>query len=103
MRLLTMVPKSWTSRKIEKEFEVTYSLARKAHDLHNETGIGSSPNPPIGKSLPQDTMNLLNQFYFDSDIRRLLPGKNDYVSCVKNGVRAHVQKRLLLSYQRNAF
>lgn len=68
VKLLTMAPKIWGSRKLSKYFEVSYNIARKAFDLRKTKGPGSSPNPS------KSTMTLP----------------------VKDANRIHVQKRLLL-------
>ena len=43
--VLTILPKSWSIRKIEHEFQATSYMVRKAKKLVEEKGILSSPNP----------------------------------------------------------
>lgn len=91
-----MVPKSWGVRKISEYFGVSYSLANTAFQLHENEGIRSSPDAYKGHPLSQELKQLVENFYYNPDISRILPGKKDYLSVVKNEVRTHVQKRLLL-------
>ena len=72
-------------------------MARKSKELVKEKGILSTPNPKPGSSLPQETTDLVIQFYESDDISRVMPGKKDFVSVRKEGRRVHVQKRLVLS------
>ena len=45
IKILSVLPKSWSNRKIAKEFGVSRYLARRAKELLAEKGILSSPNP----------------------------------------------------------
>ena len=47
-----------------------------------------------GKSLSQNTINLVKAFYEDDEFSRQMPGKKDYLSVSGN---THKQKRLILS------
>lgn len=97
VKLLTMAPKIWGSRKLSKYFEVSYNIARKAFDLRKTKGPGSSPNPSKSTmTLPLKTVNLVNDFYHAKYISRVLTGKKYFISYVKDANRIHVQKRLLL-------
>ena len=97
MQILTVLPQSWSVKKIEKEFGVSNYTARKSKELVKEKGILSTPNPKPGSSLPQETTDLVIQFYESDDVSRVMPGKKDFVSVRKEGRRVHVQKRLVLS------
>ena len=63
MQILTVLPQSWSVKKIEKEFGVYNYMARKSKELVKEKGILSTPNPKPGSSLPQETTDLVIQFY----------------------------------------
>lgn len=54
------------------EFEVPYTLAQKATQLHIANGIGSTPNPRPGKKLPEENVITVRDFYNESDISRQL-------------------------------
>lgn len=97
IRILTSLPKSWTVKKIEQEFQATNFMVRTAKKLVREKGIMSSPNPKPGKSLDDHTANLVRCFYASDEVSRAMPGMKDFVS-VKDGYeRKHVQKRLILN------
>ena len=45
LQILTVLPKSWSSKKIQQEFGVTNYMARKSKELVKEKGILSFPSP----------------------------------------------------------
>lgn len=99
LRILTILPQSWSCGKIENEFGVSNYMARKAKELVREKGVMCSPDPkPGSKTLAENVVELVQNFYNSDEVSRQLPGKKDYVS-VKNGdnKRTHVQKRLVLA------
>jgi len=53
IQILTILPKSWTRRRVVEEFHVSEYMARKARKLVSEKGIMSTPNPKLGKILPR--------------------------------------------------
>ena len=96
VQILTVLPKSWSVRKIQEEFTVSNYMARKAKDLVKDQGILSSPNPKHGCALPLATVNLVQAFYEFDNISRIMPGKKDFMSIRQSDQRIHVQKRLIL-------
>jgi hypothetical protein len=50
--------------------------------LLQEKGILESPEAKKGRSLPNDTLELVKSIYCDDEYSRQMPGKKDYV-CVK--------------------
>ena len=97
VQILTVLPNSWSTRKVEEEFAVSNYMARKAKDLVKDQGILSSPNPKHGSSsLSQATVSLVLAFYELDEVSRIMPDKKDFVSIRKDNQRAHVQKRLML-------
>ena len=44
VQILTVLPKSWSIRKVKEEFAVSNYMVRKAKDLIKDQGILSSPN-----------------------------------------------------------
>ena len=97
IQVLTVLPKSWSVKKIQQEFGVSEYLARQSKKLVEERGILSLPDPLRGPSLPPETVDTVCMFYESDDISRVMPGKKDFVSVKKDGKRQHVQKRLVLS------
>lgn len=97
IQILTVLPKSWTCKKIEDEFGVSNRMARKVKALVKENGILATPNSKPGKVLSNSVTQQIIQFYNSDDVSRLMPGKKDFVSVKTNDSgRIHVQKRLVL-------
>ena len=97
MRILTILPKSWSIARIVNEFGCSHYMARYAKTMVEEKGVLSSPNPKHGKHLLQHTEEMIHSFYCSDDVSRMMPGRKDYVSVLKaDGKREHLQKRLVL-------
>ena len=96
LQILTVLPKSWTRRRIQDEFGISDYMARKSKELVRKKGILSSPDPKPGHSLPPVTEKLVTEFYESDGKSRVMPGKKDFVSVRVEGKRVHVQKRLVL-------
>jgi len=103
VQVLTVLPKSWTLKKVAEEFETSDYMARKARKLVEEKGILSTPNVKAGKTLAQKTVQEVNDFYHSNEVSRIMPGKKDYISVTVDGERQHVQKRLIMCNVKEAF
>lgn len=57
----------------------------------------ASPAAKCGKTLSEETVKLVKDFYESDEVSRLMPGKKDFVSVVTDKGRVHVQKRLVLN------
>ena len=57
--VLTVLPKSWTIRKVQEEFGASNYMVRKAKELVKEKGILSTPNPKPGHTLPAETTDFV--------------------------------------------
>ena len=90
VQILTVLPKSWSVQKVQKEFATSNYMARKAKELVKEQGIFSSPNPKHGSGLPLTTVKLVQAFYEFDEISRIMPGRKDFVSIRQGEQRAHV-------------
>ena len=97
VQILTVLPRSWTRKRIQNEFGVSEYMARKSKQLVREKGVLSSPVPKPGHSLPFATVKQVTDFYESDEVSRMMPGKKDFVSVRQEGKRIHVQKRLVLS------
>jgi hypothetical protein len=51
-----------------------------AKQLVKEYGILASPNPKPGRSLDPEVAYTVEKFYCNDSIRRVMPGKQDYVA-----------------------
>ena len=103
VQVLTILPKSWSVKKVQQEFGVSEYLARQSKKLVEERGILSLPGPSRGPSLPPETVIDVCSFYESDDISCVMPGKKDSVSVKKEGKREHIQKRLVLSDLRGVY
>ena len=103
-QLLTLLPSTWSLRKIQNEFGVSLRMARTAKKIQADKGPMSAPDQKMpSNKLPAETMNCVIDFYNLDDVSRAMPGKKDCVSVKINGERKKVQKRLLLCTLREAF
>ena len=93
---MTLLPMSWSIKKIENEFKASNYMVRKAKTLVKSRGILSMPNPNHGHSLCDDTIVMVQNFYESDEINRVMPGKKDCISIKVNNTRISDQKRLLL-------
>lgn len=50
-------------------------MARCSNNLVDEKGILSTPNTKIGKCIPDETVQLEQNFYASDEISRAMPGK----------------------------
>lgn len=85
-QILTLLPKEWSARKIEKEFGCSFHMAKSSKKLQEEKGVLSRPNPKLPSNvLASGTKEMVEEFYLEDDISRMMAGKNDCVSIVVNG------------------
>jgi hypothetical protein len=101
--ILTILPNSWTERKIATEFDTSRRMASNAKKLYNEKGPLANPNSKPGKTIDENTAEKIRAFYLSEDMSRVMPGSKDYVSVSINGERSHVQKHLVLCNLKEAF
>ena len=71
-------------------------MVKQARKLKFGSGIlAESPTNP-GRSINDNTIEIVQKYYENDEISRMLPGKNDLVSMKAGNVRVHRQKRLIL-------
>lgn len=71
---ITILLHSWSCKKIEEEFEASNYMARTSKKLVTEKGILSLPNPKPGKTLNENTAELIKGFY-NYEVSRMMLGK----------------------------
>lgn len=103
IRILSILPKSWSISMTMKEFNVNKHTVLLAKELVMEQGVLAVPSKKCGRPLDPDIKHEVLQFFNDDDISRTMPGQRDYVSTRTNSGREQVQKRLLLSSLRETF
>lgn len=103
IRILTVLPNSWSVQQIMDEFETNKYIVLQAKELAAEKGLLATPNIKSGNRLDPEIKEEVLQFFEDDDISRAMPGQRDYVSVNNNGKRQQIQKRLLLTSLRETY
>ena len=103
VQVLTVLPQSWSIRRIQEEFGATYRTARLSKQLAASEGIMATPNARLGKVLPKAVEEKVVAFYLSNNVSRMMPGSKDYVSMYIHRKKERVQKRLLLFSLRDAY
>ena len=97
VRILTISPSSWSTRKIAKEFNASRYLVEKSKRLKSMNGVLSETVAKAGRSLSQETVKNIEEFYNNDMYSRIMSSKKDVVSVKnKDGAREEKRKRLLL-------
>ncbi|XP_065079406.1 uncharacterized protein LOC135702303 [Ochlerotatus camptorhynchus] len=103
-RILTTLPKSWSTYRIMKEFNVSQHMANQAKALQQQKGIMSVPVNRLSRaSLGEPTIMLVRDFYNSDDISRVCPGKRDYLISKNDEGEIYVQRRLVLCNLQEAY
>ena len=63
LQILTVLPKSWSLKKIQQEFGVSNYMTRKSKVLVKEKGVLSLPGTKPGPSLPLKTVDIVHAFH----------------------------------------
>lgn len=103
IQLLTVLPKSLSYRKISEEFNCSYHMVKVSKKLLETDGALSKPGRKTGRPLSEDVTALVRKFYEDDEISRIMPGKNDCISIRVDGVKQHIQKRLMMSTMKESY
>ena len=95
IQILTLIPDKWSQEYASKQFDVSKYLIKDetARELKKVGEILAKSAPKNGKTLSQETLNLVQSFYEDDQYSRQMPERKDYVSIDWN---VHKQKRLVL-------
>lgn len=97
MKILTVLPQSWSLSKIVKEFKTTSHLAKFSKTLVEELGILSTPSKRVGTNvIDEEVKHTVRDFYLSDDCSYTLPGKRDFVTVDENNVKVGKQRRLIL-------
>ena len=98
IQILMLIPDKWSREYTSKQFDVSEYLIWTAHEL-KVGGILTKPVPKKDKTLPQETLNLVQSFYDDDDEHsQQMPGKKYYVSI---GWNMHKQKHWFCAVYQN--
>ena len=63
IKLLTLVPPSWTIKDSSSYFGVSESMIKKARKLKSEKGLLAEPNKKLGKKVSEDMVKCILDFY----------------------------------------
>ena len=96
IKLLTLVPHSWTIKQTVNEFHVTELVVRKARELKKTKGILAEPDPKKGRALSAEVVDRVIAFYQSDEYSRMYPGQKEYKSVKTENGKVQMQKRLLL-------
>ena len=98
IKLLTLVPVTWTIQETINEFKTTQYMVKQARALRDVKGVLGERSTDIKnlKKLTTEVVNQIVNFYEDDSNSRLLPGAKDYISIKTIDGRQHIQKRLIL-------
>lgn len=66
--VLSVLPQTWSIRKIEREFGASQYMVRKTKKLVAEQGIFATPNSKAGKILTVQCVELVKKFYEEDDV-----------------------------------
>ena len=88
-QLLTMKSKSWSVQKAAEFFEVSEYLVRESQNLKSAGGILATSTYKSRNRLPESMLEAVAVFYENDGYTRIMPGKSDCVSVVRN---VHKQK-----------
>lgn len=103
-RILTTLPKSWSTYRIMQEFDVSQYMANQVKVLQQQEGIMSVPKKRISRaSLGEETLMRVRNFYNSDDISRVCPGKRDYLISNNEEGRIYIQRRLVLCNLQEAY
>jgi len=62
IQILTLLPMSWSIKKVEYEFKASNYMVRKAKALVKSGGILSTPNPNHGHGLSNETIAMVQNY-----------------------------------------
>lgn len=104
VKILSVLPMSWTCYKIRKEFGVSRHLARKVKQLVRSNGIFCDFQRKIrSDKLSVDLIKKIKDFYRSEDISRSCAGKNEYITYNENMDKVRIQRRLILMSLHEAY
>ena len=75
MKLLTLVPSSWSIKKTMEEFNISQYMVKIAREIKSKKGILEEADPKKGKSLSAEVIERVIAFYQSDDYSRMCPGK----------------------------
>lgn len=100
LKLLSEIPKSWSTDKIHSEFGVTKHVAKKLKQVVQKKRIFCNADKKIGRqSIENETIETVIKFYRDNEISKVMPGIRQECDCIvykDNMEKEKLQRRLVL-------
>lgn len=90
--LLTTVPLSWSVQKMRREFQASSRMASRGKKFHISCGYGARPQSKVGPKKEDHILEKVQKFYILDENCRIMPGRKDYISVLKNGERLQLEK-----------
>jgi hypothetical protein len=104
INILSILPQSWSVRKISNEFNTTRHLASLTKTLVREIGILCEPKKRAATTfISQELKQRVAIFFSDDNISRVCAGKRDYITIDENNQKVAKQRRLLLMNLEEAY
>ena len=91
IKLLTLVPPSWTIKDSSSYFGVSESMIKKARKLKSEKGLLAEPNKILGKKISEAMLKCILDFYQSDEYSCCCPGKK--------GICISLKKKLVRFYR----
>lgn len=96
-KILSILPDSWSARKIEEEMGTTFHAANISKQLVKQHGVLFDIAKKMGSNkLSPAIEQEVNKFYNDERFSRTMPGIRDYKIVRENGDKVKIQRRLLI-------
>ena len=96
IKIISLLPNSWTRKKITTEFNVSDRLVKLTKGLVKDQGILPELRKKKGFGIQPETLATVHEFYESDEYSRLCPRKKDCLSVKVNNVKVTKQKRLIL-------
>lgn len=97
IKILSVLPRSWSARRISNEFKISVHLVLHTKQLVDEHGIFCEAKKRMGtRNLPSARVKLIGEFFLQDGFSQVCPGKFDFVNVLVNNEKVKIQKRLLL-------
>lgn len=103
LKILSVLPKSWTAHRISREFSVTDYMANHVKKLVDEHGILFETVHNAGHKLDESTVIEVRSFFRSDHISRVCPGKRDCKTTTEDGQKSQKQLRLVLMNLNEAY
>ncbi|KAK3922301.1 putative RNA-directed DNA polymerase from transposon BS [Frankliniella fusca] len=99
IQLLSVLPNSWSANHTSMEFEIGKKISLKTKQkIVKDQGLIPTILPKFGtRTLPEENVELVKNWYRSQDISRELPGMKDVKRVKENGKSVLKRKRLFLT------